>query len=133
MYRDFAKAGVEFSKSNDFAFLYIEEAHACDEWPIRSSRYMPNGEVVSVKQPRLVSERVALAQSFVDSFDLGPEMKILVDDPEQGNLFEKAYAPWPIHIYVIENGIMQYISAPTDCAHDVSELRAWLKHRHDLP
>lgn len=101
IYRDFCQTG-EFSKNTDFAFMYIEEAHASDEWPIRSSRYMPNQEIVDVRQPRLISERVVLAQGFVKSFDLEPEMKVLVDDPEQGNLFEKAYAPWPIRIYVIK-------------------------------
>ena len=39
-------------------------------------------------------------------------------------------APWPIRLYVIENGVIQFISAPTDCTHDVSELRAWLEKRH---
>ena len=88
---------------------------------------------------------------------LGTEMKVLVDDPEQSNPFEVAYcecnivsyaihffvvpflliwllyiisAPCPIRLYVIENGMMRFISAPTDCAHDVSELRAWLEKRH---
>ena len=71
--------------------MYIEEAHALDEWPISSSRYMPNDTVVSVIQPKLASERVALAQRFVNTFDLGSDMKILVDDPEKGNQFEVAY------------------------------------------
>lgn len=131
MYRDFALTG-EFSKNTDFCFLYIEEAHAIDEWPIRSSRYMPNNEIVSVEQPKVLSERVQLARNFVQTFGLGREMKVLVDDPEQGNLFESAYAPWPIRIYVIENGKVQFISAPTDCSHDVSELRDWLEQRHGV-
>ena len=84
-------AGREFSKCNDFAFVYIEEAHASDEWPISSSRYMPNNTVVSVRQPKLATDRVALAQSFMDMFGLGNEMKIFVDDPERGNPFESAY------------------------------------------
>ena len=136
--------------------MYIEEAHALDEWPISSSRYMPNDSVVSVVQPKLASERVALAQRFVKTFELGSDMKILVDDPEKGNLFEVAYgkflfamshlvslttrlplsyhisAPWPIRLYVIENGVMQFISSPTECTHDVSELRLWLEQRHTL-
>ena len=91
---------------------------------------MPNNEVVNVKQPKFLSERVKLARDFVDKFGLGPELKVLVDDPEQGNLFESAYAPWPIRIYVIESGVVQFISAPTDCAHDVTELRTWLVQRH---
>lgn len=124
--------GQEFSTSNDFAFVYIEEAHASDEWPISSSRYMPNNTVVSVRQPKLATDRVALAQNFINLFGLGPEMKIFVDDPESGNPFESAYAPWPIRMYVIEDGVLQYISSPRDCTHDVSELRAWLEQRHAI-
>mmetsp|Transcript_9079 Transcript_9079/g.13683 ORF Transcript_9079/g.13683 Transcript_9079/m.13683 type:complete len:120 (+) Transcript_9079:1509-1868(+) len=115
---------------NDFAFVYIEEAHATDEWPISSSRYTPDNQIVSVEQPKLASERVKLARRFAQTFGLGTEMKVLVDDPEHSNLFEVAYSPWPIRLYVIENGMMRFISAPTDCAHDVSELRAWLEKRH---
>jgi len=83
-----------------------------------------------VEQPKLASERVKLAQRFVKTFGMGNEMKVLVDNPENGNRFGEAYA-WPIRLYVIENGTMQFISAPTDCAHDVSELRAWLEKRHE--
>ncbi len=91
---------------------------------------MPNNEIVSVKQPKLSSERVQLAKDFAQMFGLGQEMQVVVDDPEQGNPFESAYAPWPIRIYVIENRVMQFISAPTDCTHDVNELRMWLEQRH---
>lgn len=130
MYRDFAKAGQEYSKATNFAFVYIEEAHAKDEWPIRSSRYMPDNSIVNVEQPKKIAERIELAQKFVSTFDLGKEMKVLVDNPEIGNPFEKAYAPWPIRLFVIENGVIQFISAPTNCVHDVSELRRWLEQRH---
>ena len=59
-------------------------------------------------------------------------MSVIVDDPELGNPFESAYAPWPICICVIENGVMRIISEPTDCAHDVTELRTWLEQRHEV-
>jgi hypothetical protein len=52
---------------------------------------MPNDTVVTVMQPKLASERVALARRFVNTFNLGSDMKILVDDPEKGNQFEVAY------------------------------------------
>ena len=71
--------------------MYIEEAHASDEWPISSSRYMPNNAVVSVVQPKLASERVALARRFARTFDLGSDMRIMVDDPEKANQFEASY------------------------------------------
>lgn len=126
IYRDFVTG---YKNTTDFAFVYIEEAHATDEWPISSSRYMPDNEVVSVKQPRLVSERVSLAQRFVQTFGLGSELKVLVDDP-QGNAFQAAYAPWPIRIYVIENGRMEYISSPENSTHNIEELKDWLLQRH---
>ena len=131
LYRDFCQKG-EFSKNTNYVFVYIEEAHASDEWPIRSSRYMPGEEIVDVKQPESVAERLDLAQRFCKLFNLGPEMKVVVDDPERGNPFEKAYAPWPIRIYVIEDAKIQYISSPSECAHDVGELRAWLESRHHV-
>jgi len=90
---------------------------------------MPDNEIVSVKQPCLISERVNLAKKFVDTFGLGPEMKVVVDDPDR-NAFQSAYAPWPIRIFVIENSRIQYISSPKDCTHDVTVLGAWLKRRH---
>mmetsp|Transcript_8217 Transcript_8217/g.17670 ORF Transcript_8217/g.17670 Transcript_8217/m.17670 type:complete len:134 (+) Transcript_8217:171-572(+) len=129
MYRDFVKS-QQFGANTDFAFAYIHEAHATDEWPISSSRYMKGGEIVSVEQPRTLADRVTLARRFVDTFDIGPELTLLVDDPARGDPFEKEFSPWPIRIYVLENSKMRYISAPTDCAHDVTELRSWLENRH---
>ena len=103
MYRDFAKVGQEFSHNNDFAFVYIEEAHATDEWPISSSRYTPDNQIVSVEQPKLASERVKLAQRFMRTFGLGTEMKVLVDDPQNGNQFEAAYGKNMTIIFCLRN------------------------------
>ena len=71
--------------------MYIEEAHATDEWPISSSRFTPDAQIVSVEQPKLASERVLLARRFAQTYGLGSGMKVLVDDPEHGNPFEAAY------------------------------------------
>ena len=50
-------------------------------------------------------------------------MKTLVDSPEAGNPFEKAFAPWPIRFFIIMDGIVQYIANPTNCEYSVEELR----------
>ena len=83
--------------SSDYLMVYIEEAHATDEWPISSSRYNPSGEPVSVAQPRTVIERTAVAKTFMRTFGLegeGGAMSVAVDSPEEGNPFSVAYAPW---------------------------------------
>ena len=81
--------------------MYIEEAHATNEWPISSSRYAPDNQIVSVEQPKLASERVKLARKFALTFGLGTEMKVLVDDPEHSNPFEVTYCECSIVSYAI--------------------------------
>lgn len=49
-------------------FVYIAEAHAVDEWPIRSSRYNKE-ETVSVTQTRTTEERVVQARAFYHRFE----------------------------------------------------------------
>jgi hypothetical protein len=49
-----------------FLFLYILEAHATDEWPISSGRYVPSGEAIAVKQHKTIEERISACQSFVE-------------------------------------------------------------------
>ena len=111
--------------------VYIEEAHAVDEWPVRSGRFVPGGIPVSVEQPKTTNERLGICTEFLQTMGLPKdgELKIAVDGPEEGNLFEKAYAPWPVRMFVIEDGTMQFISAPTECSHNVGELREWLEER----
>jgi hypothetical protein len=46
----------DFSKSVDFAMIYISEAHAKDEWPL--------GTKFSWDQPKTIEERTAIAKKF---------------------------------------------------------------------
>ncbi len=113
--------------------LYIVEAHAVDEWPISSGRYHPGGSAVILRQPRTASERSAACLDFLSTYGLGaepPGMGIAVDDPA-GDAFQEAYAPWPIRMYVVEDGRMRFLSEPTECSHDVTALRAWLEDRFE--
>ena len=127
MYKDL----VQRDDKSDYLVVYIEEAHATDEWPISSSRYVPSGEPVNVRQPRSVEDRAKLARDLLKMYGIeeGERLKVAVDSPE-GNAFEKAYAPWPVRMYVIEDGVVQFLSAPTDSAHDAAGLRDWLEERH---
>ena len=111
--------------------LYIAEAHATDEWPISSGRYTPDGQPVSVLQPKTAADRIGQCGAFLKAYGLeGAEgMRVAVDDPEGGDDFQRLFAPWPIRLYVIEGGKMEFISEPTNCSHDVGALREWLDNR----
>ena len=98
--------------------VYIAEAHAMDEWPVTSARFnRGRGPVIVDKQPTRLSERCALAQKFFRDFSM-TGMELLVDDPEEGDPFEKAYAPWPLRLYLIRGSVIEWIAEPRDCSYD---------------
>lgn len=105
----------------DWKLVYIAEAHAMDEWPVLSGRFnLGRGPVCVEKQPVTLFDRCQLARSFVWDFDIveSASLELLVDDPEQGDPFEKEYAPWPVRIYLIRDGKMEWIPVPKDCSYD---------------
>jgi hypothetical protein len=110
--------------------VYIAEAHAVDEWPINSSRYVPSGEAVALRQPTNKEERLEACETFLRTYGLSDvgAMHVVVDDPID-EAFQKVFAPWPIRMYIVEDGSMQLISEPTECSHDVGALREWLDNR----
>ena len=62
--RTYAKT---YNNIADFAFVYISEAHAKDEWPL--------GHVESYDQPTQMEERLALARRFDQEYnDIGNDM-----------------------------------------------------------
>jgi hypothetical protein len=87
------------------------------EWPVRSARFnRGRGPVLVEKQPTKSSERCELARRFASDFDIsidssGP-LELLVDNPELGDPFEEAYAPWPLRLYVIRDGVVEWIAQP---------------------
>jgi hypothetical protein len=136
VYQDLINGGdvafVDTSSRCDFLMMYVEEAHAENEWPISSGRYNRGRGPVRINQPTTSNERISVAKQFLNSYDIPIDdngLQVACDSPEIGNPFEKAYAPWPLRLYVIENGKMTFIAQPKDCTYDVSELREWLIHR----
>lgn len=106
--------------------VYIAEAHAISEWPVTSGRFnRGRGPVLIPEQPKMAAERCELARSFAQSFDMKVDdssiVELLVDDPEQGDQFEKEYAPWPLRLYLIgPNGRIEWIAHPKDCSYDLA-------------
>jgi hypothetical protein len=116
----------QFKAHATFLCVYIEEAHAMDEWPISSARYN-KGVPVNIRQPKTDQERMKVAQEFRKNFQL--TMPLCIDPPELNNPFEKAYAPWPLRMFCIENGKVSWIAQPKNCEYDAGELRGFLDQR----
>ena len=64
----------KYSDVADFAYIYIKEAHADDEWQVEKNKV---GDVV-FNQPQTFEERLILAKAFQEA--MGTETTILVDD-----------------------------------------------------
>jgi len=91
-----------FKNNCDFVCIYINEAHAVDEWPIRTKSEL------SIKQHKTSNERCLMAKSLINNYNF--KMPIYVDTME--NQFEQIYAAWPLRAFIIQNSIIQFILEP---------------------
>jgi uncharacterized protein (DUF1919 family) len=96
------------TKLTDIVCVYISEAHAQDEWPIRSSRLNPTNEPVLIDQHKTLNERIQAAKAFQKNFKF--KVSLIVDTME--NNFERTYSSWPIRFFVVSFGKILFISNP---------------------
>jgi hypothetical protein len=99
--------------------VYIEEAHAVDEWPISSSRFNGDRGVVSVEQPTTDQQRLELAGKFVRDF--GMKTPMLVDSVQ--NRLQNELGAWPLGVYVFSDGMLAYAGAPQNCTVAIAPAR----------
>lgn len=92
----------------DFKFIYIDEAHALDTWPIggqfRTDIPIPN-------QTKTLDERRKVASSFQSLYQL--EFPIYLDDPST-HQFQKYFCSWPLRWYLIDHSTCVYVSQTYD-------------------
>ncbi len=91
----------EYKASVALAVVYIDEAHASDEWPISSARDAPRGEPVTIAAHRTLPDRLAAARALADDFAL-PAAGVAVLADAMDNAFRVAYAAWPIRWALLE-------------------------------
>lgn len=82
----------------DFLAVYISEAHATNEWPL--------GRRVCIAQHETIEERMEAAQSY--RRDMGAKVPMVVDTMD--NSFNSLYNAWPERLYIINNGIFEYVA-----------------------
>jgi thiol-disulfide isomerase/thioredoxin len=102
-----------------FFFVYVEEAHARDVWPLASNA---KAQIV-YETPRTAAERAGIATTCAQA--LAVRMPILVDDMNDRTV--GAYAAWPTRIYVIDpSGSVAYKSRPGPFGFAAAELESAL-------
>jgi len=103
--------------------VYIAEAHAEDEWPIKSCRLNPTGKPVLINQHQTIEQRIEAAKEFQKVFHL--EIPMLVDTID--NSFDQIYSSWPIRFYVIQKEKLIYVPEPKNGSYSMEELEKILK------
>jgi len=118
---------AEYEGKIAFLFLYILEAHAQDEWPISSGRYVPDKTPIILNQHKTVQDRINACQSFIDMYKLNAdEFHMALDGIE--NEFERYYGAWPLRFYGIHNGVLEFKPQPKDCTYSILEFIEWMKN-----
>lgn len=107
----------------NFVFVYIAEAHAMDEWPLRSSRYLPDeakindGCAIIEKQHTTIEERSVACQKLLDTYP-GKIPGEIVLEPIDGN-FSELLTPWPARFYILKKNkdelILKYAASVEEC------------------
>jgi len=107
-----------FQKAASFVFVYIAEAHACDEWPINQ---LEN----EIARHQTIADRKAAAESFVRAFPLHLAFGGVLDTMEDA--FNHEFASWPFRFWIILDGQVALKPLPQAATYDVNELGRWLE------
>jgi len=106
--------------------IYIEEAHAADEWRLPESvveTEMPT--VVNVHQT--IGDRVAAARLLQQRRNVaGMEM---VCDSMAGHVVDR-YGAWPERLYIIVDGVVVYKGGMGPFDYRLWEVQEWLAERY---
>lgn len=110
-----------------FTLVYLQEAHASDEWPIG---IMPADNPLN--QHVTIEDRVKAACRFELDCAPHPKMRILLDTME--NTFNSHYPSWPTRGWIINQGKIAMVTQPPDGPNEISSrdikidiISNWLK------
>ena len=107
--------------------IYLEEAHASDEWPIYQLQK-------DIPQHRTLHDRLAVAKEFERDFCAGTEKTLLADSMK--NEFNVNYASWPFRFWVVhhERGLKPRVgfkAMPQESMYQLGTLGDYLQRHAD--
>lgn len=96
----------------NFFMIYIEEAHATDEWNIGASA----GAIV--ESHKTMEDRMQCVKMFSDNH--GVKFPIYPDDMK--STFMNTFASWPVRCFITKGKVIHHISEPKNGEVDFCEL-----------
>ena len=98
----------------NFISVYIKEAHANDEWPIRTK------EDLVINQHKNNKERIAMANELVCKYKY--RLPSFVDDVNDE--FSNVYSGWPLQAFIVfRHKIVWYIEPRNPGYYDLRDIK----------
>ncbi len=101
--------------------VYIEEAHAVDDWAVPLARRTGG----HIHFANIIQDRLLAAKSFVADFQY--PIPLVCDTMREE--VSKCFAGWPERLYVIENSVVVYKGDQGPFGYKPRELEVWLQKR----
>eukprot|EP01035_Chromulina_nebulosa_P023247 gene23247-30133_t len=117
--------------SNSFArflTIYIDEAHASDEWWLPHSPGTEKGGKAYIRSHRSIEERISAATKFVK--DLNFPIDVVCDSFD--NQVYTYYQCSPERLYIVQDGVIVYQGGVGPFDYKLAEVKDWLSERFGL-
>lgn len=112
-----------------FLSIYLEEAHAKDEWWLWDAPEAKEGQKRCFNNPTTVTERIAIAKRMQKDLDFPGE---LICDTMLGQVNDR-YSAWPERLYIIDtDGIVAYKGEEGPFGYKLAEVQDWLIAKYGL-
>ena len=112
-----------------FLTIYIEEAHATDEWILPESEPITTGEAAFIKVHQSQEERITAAKALIKNRNLLSET--VCDFFGPGN-FNDVYDSWPERLFIIVDGVIVYMGGYGPFDYKLYEVQEWLAAKYGM-
>ena len=111
------KLADKYHKAVTFVFVYIEEAHAVDEWPFPGINEF-------LEQHRTMQDRLTAAKCLLNEFPFSEHIHVVLDDME--NSYNRVYSSWPFRYYIVDGDRVVLKEMPQGDTLSLVALTNWL-------
>ncbi len=111
-----------------FLTVYLEEAHAKDEWYLPDSPDAQEGGRTCVLNHRTIEDRIVAAKAFTANYSYQSEV---VCDSFEEQMSER-FDAWPEKLYIILDGVVVYEGGNGPFDYKLCEVQDWLIERYGL-
>ena len=111
-----------------FLTIYIEEAHATDEWWLPEAPETHCGGKADILNHNNIEDRLAAATRFAKDFVVPFEV---VCDSFADEINDR-YGAWPERLYIVLDGVVVYRGGLGPFDYKLAEVKDWLADKYGL-